>query len=309
MDRVANSQWFHAIDFGDYASSGRFKQGQPQNITLYGAFEFLQSLDLTKASLLDIGTYDGIVAFGARALGAAEVHAMDTFRHDTFLLARDLLGYTEHDVNYHPLLQIEDLTSEFDRKKFDVIVCAGVFYHMLHPMQAFTECRKVLKDGGILILETPFEDGRDDAVLLFNGTEQVVNEPYTYFVPTRSALVGMAALSGYRLVATRVLKGPRRITLMLKADSRDAVMEADTTPPFVVQMLKRDTCDNSFRFSDIESDRVEVADLGSGIETLERDRMIVATEEVVTFPYHPPADRPLAGTTRFETADGNTKVL
>ena len=309
MESVAAKKWFHAIDFGDYASAGRFRQGTPQNVTLYGVFEFLQNLRLADADLLDIGASDGLVAFGSRKLGAASVTAVDTGRHESFLLARELLGYTSDDVEYLPGMQIKDLADRFEPKSFDVIVCAGVFYHMLHPMQAFTECRKVLRDGGVLILETPFEDARDDAVLIFNGVEHVVNEPYTYFVPTRSALLGMASLGGYRLIACRTLQAPKRITLLLKADTREEIIADAATPPFVVQMLKRDTCDDSFRFHRIEADTCPAADLGEAIYTMRPERTIVSAKEKVTFPYHPPRDRPVAGSTRFENPDGNTKVL
>lgn len=309
LDQVAEKKWFHAIDFGEFASSGRFEPGRPQNFTLYGVFEYLQALNLNGAAVLDIGTYDGITAFGARALGAKKVCAMDTFKHDTFLLARELLGYGSDDIAYYPERQIQDLDKTFDPKTFDVIVCAGVIYHMLHPMQAFTECRKVLKDGGVLIMETPFEDGRDDAALLFNGTEHTVNEPYTYFVPTRAALTGMANLSGFRVLSTRILKDPRRITLALKSDSRENIAADPGTPPFVAQMLKRDTCDDSFRYADLEETDVPAKPLGEHRWSVTPERMIVATKEQVNFPHHPPSDRPIAGTTRFENPEGNTKLL
>ena len=92
QEKIAELAWFHAIDFGEFCSSGRFKPEQPQNITLYGAFEFLEKMDLKNASLLDLGTQDGLIAFGAKSLGARSVSAVDTYRKDSFILARDLLA-------------------------------------------------------------------------------------------------------------------------------------------------------------------------------------------------------------------------
>ena len=69
-ERVQNMRWFHAIDFGGFGSSGRFPKGTPQNSTLYGTFEMLQAMDLRDATVLDLGTMDGIVAFGVKTLGA-----------------------------------------------------------------------------------------------------------------------------------------------------------------------------------------------------------------------------------------------
>jgi 2-polyprenyl-3-methyl-5-hydroxy-6-metoxy-1,4-benzoquinol methylase len=308
LDDVGKLKWFHAIDFGEFASSGRFPPGSPQNITLYGVFEFLQAMHLDNASVLDLGTYDGIVAFGAKKLGALSVTAVDTYRNPAFLLARELLNFTEDDIEYQSGVQVRDLPALFEPKRFDVIVCAGIFYHMLHPMQAFTECRKVLRDGGYLLLETPFADDREDAVLVFNGTEHVVNEPYTYFVPTESALTGMANLAGYKVVSRRILQPTRRITLLLRAASRESLVEDPETPEFVVQMLKRDTCDDSFRFRDIEAIPKLAVNVGN-FENIERHRVINPRDEVVTFPFHPPVGKKTAGSTRFETAHGNTRKL
>ena len=176
VEQISKRQWFHSIDFGDYASVWRFKPGTPQNITLYGTFEYLNFMDLSQANVLDLGTYDGIVAFGSHKLGAKSVTAADTFDHATFREARDLLGY-QNDVRYVPKIQVRDLPERFAPKEFDLIICAGIFYHMLHPMQGFTDCRKVLGDEGILVMETPYDASRDDAVLVFNGVEHVVNEP------------------------------------------------------------------------------------------------------------------------------------
>ena len=308
IEKISQRQWFHSIDFGPYASVGRFKPGTPQNITLYGVFEFLKSMDLSHAHVLDLGSYDGIVAFGSHKLGAKTVTAADTYDHQTFREARKLLGY-ENDVTYVPKIQVKDLPNQFERKQFDVIVCAGIFYHMLHPMQAFTDCRKVLGDNGVLVLETPYDASRKDAVLVFNGVEHVVNEPYTYFVPTLSALTGMANLAGFKVLATRILMAPRRVTLMLKAVSRDELIKDVTVASFVKQMLKRDTCDDSFRFKDIESDERTSPDVFSKSVEIPQYREILPKEESVSFPHHPPLSKPSYGVTRFEDTHGNTKVL
>jgi len=308
IEQVSGSRWFHSIDFGGFASSGRFRPGSPQNITLYGVFEFLRAVRLTGASLLDIGTYDGIVAFGSRALGAERVVGVDSNNNASFLLARHLLGYSDRDVEYLPGVQIKDLSHRFGEAPFDVVVCAGVIYHMLFPQQAFTETRKVLREGGYLLMETPFADGSDEAVLYFNGITEHVNEPSTYFVPTRAALIGMANLAGFKLVATRVLQAPKRITLLLKAVSRSTLTDDPETPPFVVQMLKRDLCDHEFRFRDLESSQ-RAQSLVACDPALPKFREIVAGEELVSFPYHPARGVPTYGATRFETEKGNTLKL
>lgn len=306
--KIADLKWFHSIDFGGLASSGRFKTGAPQNITLYGVFEYLMALDLTEASVLDIGTYDGIVSFGAHRLGAKESVAVDTFRNPVFEFARDLLGLTD-EVEYQPGHQIGALQALFGDRRFDCIVCAGVIYHMLYPMQAFTELRKLMNEGGVLMMETPFEHNRSDAVLIFNGVDTVVNEPYTYFVPTRSALRGMANLAGFKVIGERVLKAPRRITLILQAVGREVLIGDETTPAMIVQMLKRDTCDDVFRYKMLEAQPAAPAKISFKTSAPAFEREIDANKEAVTFPYHPAVGTPVAGSTRFETERGNLLKL
>jgi hypothetical protein len=68
-ERFASTRWFHAIDLGAFATSRRFPAGEPQNVTLYGATDLIQHIDLRGAAVLDIGTADGLISFGAVALG------------------------------------------------------------------------------------------------------------------------------------------------------------------------------------------------------------------------------------------------
>tara|TARA_B100000902_G_scaffold28553_1_gene34329 strand:- start:794 stop:1738 length:945 start_codon:yes stop_codon:yes gene_type:complete len=304
---VDAARWFHAIDFGDFASAGRFPDGQPQNITLFGVFDFLKSLDLSEATLLDVGAYDGIVSFGAKKLGAQRVIALDSYDQPTFRLARQILDL-EDEIEYFPNKQIRDIPHEFDSKFFDVIVCAGVIYHMFHPMQALILPRFAIRDGGYLILETPFDHSSEHAHLTFNGVERAVDEPYTYFVPTRNALIGMANLAGFAVEGIRELSGPRRITLLLRAVSRARLLEDKSVADFTKQMLKRDTCDDEFRYRDLEADP-ECLSKVKKVKTLPFEETINPKIYQSDFPLHPVNAEHRLGSTRFETARGNRRKL
>jgi 2-polyprenyl-3-methyl-5-hydroxy-6-metoxy-1,4-benzoquinol methylase len=301
IKEVSSLSWFHSIDFGDYCSVGRFRPGSQQNITLFGAFDFLMNLDLKEKSVLDIGTLDGIIAFGAKKLGSNLIFATDTYEQRTFNLSREILGKDFDDIHYLPKYQIKDLDFNFC---FDVICCCGVIYHMLNPMEAFTKTRKLLKKNGFLILETPF-DTRSDSVLIFNPIEKILNEPYTYFVPTRNVIEGMAMLCSFKVESVRILERPQRITYLLKAVDRDELIQDTQTPDFLIQVLKRDTCDNSFRLNDLNN----TVETNIKINKIPYERYINCENENVSFPLHPPRDKPHYGSSKFESVDGNTKVL
>jgi 2-polyprenyl-3-methyl-5-hydroxy-6-metoxy-1,4-benzoquinol methylase len=53
---------------------------------------------------------------------------------------------------------IEERTS-FPSESFDVVTMFGVIEHLAHPTDAVKECCRILRRGGILVLQTPTEDG------------------------------------------------------------------------------------------------------------------------------------------------------
>ena len=129
---IERARWFHAVDFGGgLVSKGRLGPGVPPNYTLYGVLELMAGLELEGASVVDVGTMDGIVAFGAKARGAARVIATDLARRETFEAGRAYLGL---DIDYRVPVQALDLPSVLGDEKADVIVMAGVLYHVLDPI-------------------------------------------------------------------------------------------------------------------------------------------------------------------------------
>lgn len=307
---VAKQKWFHAIDFGDFQSSGRFKPGTPQNITLFGTFEFVKRLKPAPDScLLDIGTYDGIIAFGAKRLGYSNVIGTNAVAGTGFELARQALGFTEADVKFLQPIQIKDLHKICKPGEVDVVVNSGVIYHLLYPMEAFVEPRKLLKSNGYMILETPFLGSTEDPILSFNGASMELNEPSTYFLPTRTALIGMAQLAGFLVVSERILTKPLRITLLLKASTRSEIINHPSTFPFVVQMLKRDICDHHFTYARLE--RTEAPE--SAVVLDDTDFPTTGTIDpnsfIIDFPCHPSIQKDALGITAWETASGNTLKL
>lgn len=307
ISKIAREKWFHAIDFGGVASKGRFPEGTPQNNTLFGTMEFLKLIQWNGSEVvLDVGTYDGLTAFGMKRLGAGAVYATDTLKRNTFILARSLLGF-DADINYFPGTQFSNIGKKLEGLRFDLIVCSGIIYHMLNPMHAFTESRKLLSNDGIFIVETPYFEGRDEPILRYNGIDPIFPEPYSYFIPTISAIEGMAYLSGFSVLGIRTIKGPTpRVTLMLKASSREELRSSEDCPRFVKEMLKRDIADIDFNFRKLEASNSARSEIIHDAVS-PRNRFINCMEEDVIFPFHPRRGTPSFGSTAWETASGNNK--
>ena len=133
-----------------------FQPRTPQNRTLYGVFDLVRQMDLRGQNCLDIGTADGLLAFGMKALGAETVIASNTYRLKSFDSACAAIGAA---IDYRPRLQIKDLLATFQPASFDLIGCAGIVYRMLNPLSALPVARELVKEGGYFLVETAYAPG------------------------------------------------------------------------------------------------------------------------------------------------------
>jgi len=181
--------WFHGIDFGD----GRVAKGRlsPPNWSLFGAFALMEYVDFKNTRILDIGTMDGIVGFMAERGGAREVICTDLYERKTFGMAKDIIGSK---AEYLPRTGIADLLARFGTGSFDVVVMGGLLYHLVSPLVGIMIGRSLLKNGGILILETVATEG-ETSTLAFNPADPIIDEYTTFFVPTVRAVKDMMTFS------------------------------------------------------------------------------------------------------------------
>lgn len=107
------------------------------------------SRDLRGKRALDVGTWDGVLAFELEQRGA-EVQAVDVQDPDctAFNTARRLRNSR---VKY-TRMSVYDLPKVFS-EKFDIITYFGVYYHLKHPLMAFESLEAVLADHGRLCFE------------------------------------------------------------------------------------------------------------------------------------------------------------
>lgn len=94
--------------------------------------------------LLDLGSADGLLAKGIAALvpNIKHICALD--------MDSDLLGY-------NPFLSVQGdcCRTPFADNTFDVITAAALIEHLPEPHLFLTECCRVLKPAGILLLTSP----------------------------------------------------------------------------------------------------------------------------------------------------------
>lgn len=160
-------------------------------------------LDLEGRNVADIGCANGyymfrmlskkprkLVGFDPSALCKCQFDFVNRF-------ARAPLGFE--------MLGLEDLAAycEGVGAKFDVILCLGVIYHRLSPIEALKTLKNALNCGGELILDS----------LLLESPEPIALSPLSYakmknayFIPSQSALENWLKRAGFRHIEVLAVK-------------------------------------------------------------------------------------------------------
>jgi tRNA (mo5U34)-methyltransferase len=151
IDRI---HWYHEFDFGDGL---RAEVKTPDAHSHRAMWRFIRTeldkIDFAQKSVLDIGCWDGYWSFYAERRNAARVFATDDSGQNWaggagFALARELLGSAvESDLQ----LSVYDL--EKVGRKFDIVLCLGVYYHLFDPFYAFAQIRHCCHPDTIVVFE------------------------------------------------------------------------------------------------------------------------------------------------------------
>lgn len=172
---VSDHQWYHEIDLGNGIVINAGK-GQPNLIPVLA---LLNKLELKGRACLDIGTWDGKMAFEMERRGAARVVAVDFFDRETFRLLHE---YFNSEVEYIPGVHVDNLVEILAGKgPFDFILFSGVLYHVFNPLLALANVRCLMKPGGLAVVETACLD-RDDVAMHFNQDGRFYRDLTTFWV-------------------------------------------------------------------------------------------------------------------------------
>lgn len=148
IDEIARYRWFHQIDFGDgVLTPGWIKASKIERMTKY-----FFDRPLAGKTVLDIGCWDGAYSIAAARLGASRVLATDhwVWAHGhgdrrAFELARSRLAPNVEVLD----IPVEELSVE-RVGQFDVVLFAGVFYHLRHPLAALERLAPLARETFVL---------------------------------------------------------------------------------------------------------------------------------------------------------------
>ncbi len=171
--------WYYSMEM----EPGKLTPGQTfPNIGLTRTL--LQRADVNGQNCLDIGTMEGLVPILMRRRGAGNVTAYD---RPSALASRIASVKERFDAGFDFIsgFPLADLPANVDHRTFDVVVMSGVLYHLFSPLAGLAIARGLLRNGGLMIVETAAVIAEEPA-MYWNSACRFGGE--SYFLPSVACL-------------------------------------------------------------------------------------------------------------------------
>lgn len=151
IDRI---RWYHEFDFPNGLRARSKTADAEAHRQIWRFIErSLEAVDFRNKTVLEVGAWDGYWSFYAERRGASHVLASDDLTQNWsdgsgVHVAKRLL---ESAVEVRQDVSVYELASL--GRKFDLILCFGVHYHLLDPFYAFAQIRHCCQQNTLVLLE------------------------------------------------------------------------------------------------------------------------------------------------------------
>jgi hypothetical protein len=201
--------------------------------------ELLECVEVKGGRCLDIGTQEALISVSLARLGAGQVVAYDRLDLTSRInLVKQAYGV---DFDYLSNIQLSELSDALRRTghaPFDLVVFAGVLYHMIDPLAGLGIARSFAREKGLVLVETSAIVS-NDKVLYFNDAGS--HRPYScYFLPSLGWLDYCLRMLRLRPIDCRHISSPTigsscRVAVMCRAEDRPIALSGDDwmTKPWV----------------------------------------------------------------------------
>lgn len=163
-DQIRDLPWYYQIELRPGAVTAGKSRG-----SLSLTRSQIDAMEVAGQSCLDIGTQEGVISTLLSNRGARHVVAYDRLDlSDRIDLVKQAYGA---EFDYVHSKQLHELPGELTARgmgAFDVVVFAGVLYHMIDPLGGLGLVRGMVRHNGLLLLETSAICS-DDMVMHFNN--------------------------------------------------------------------------------------------------------------------------------------------
>jgi tRNA (mo5U34)-methyltransferase len=192
QSRIDAITWYHQFDFGNgLVAKSSMDDKRRRELSAF-IRSWLDGIDFAGKTVLDIGCWDGYWSFYAEQRGAARVLATDdaeqNWAGDSGLrLAKELYGST---IDINTKLSVYDLTKL--QARFDIILCLGVYYHLIDPFYAFAQIRHCCHEHSIVVFEGEVRSGLPpESGIYRTGIYNFSDSSDARFRPTPILLAGL----------------------------------------------------------------------------------------------------------------------
>jgi SAM-dependent methyltransferase len=175
-------KWYYTIEI----APGVFTPGHEfDNVHLTRTA--LRGTDVSGLDCLDVGSMECLIPILLSRRGARRTLAYDRLNFsDRVAFLKDTLHV---DFEYLHGFRMSELSSHLalrSARLFDLVVFSGVLYHMLNPTEGLLTARRVLRNGGIMIVETAAVIN-EEVCLYFNSNGRFF-EGDNFWIPSLSCL-------------------------------------------------------------------------------------------------------------------------
>lgn len=190
LEKMNSMEWYHKIRLPD----GIITPGNNWEYLWEPLKQEMQKIDFTGKKVLDIGCWDGMWSFEAERLGASEVWATDIVSQRSFSEQKfETLEFAKKHLNSQikcKEVSIYEIDEHFS-EEFDVVICLGVLYHLRYPQLGAAKIRNVLKENGIVLLETAVLLDTKDSVIQTDFRKIYPEDVSTWNAFSESALTSL----------------------------------------------------------------------------------------------------------------------
>jgi len=165
--------WYYSMEM----EPGKLTSGQTfQNVGLTRTL--LKRTDVNDQNCLDIGTMEGLIPILMQRRGARTVTAYD---RPSALTSRIAAVKKRFDANFDFVsgFPLAELPAGVGHRTFDVVVMSGVLYHLFSPLAGLAIARGLVRNGGIMIVETAAIIA-DEPAMHWNSASRFKGESYFY---------------------------------------------------------------------------------------------------------------------------------
>jgi tRNA (mo5U34)-methyltransferase len=208
QEQIDAIHWYHEFDFGQGLVARSSTPDVAAHRRIWGMIsQEFDRIEWRGKSVLDIGCWDGYWSFQAERRGAASVLASDDVSQNWaagagLRLAKKLL---ESRVEVNQSQSVYELAHL--GRKFDIVLCLGVYYHLVDPFYALAQIRHCCHEETVVLLEgdvARFGLRADTACLPFGDATAPL------FVPTPRTLEKLLGATYLNVASQTFLNSPLR---------------------------------------------------------------------------------------------------